>query len=212
MAKNTKKKAKFKEVTFTINKGKFKELLEQVLKNKSNAIGILNGVKMTAKRNFLTLVATDGILLVEVQTQLDDPVTNEIDVVMYGKYLEKMVIKKDFETNKRSFSLIDFLEITVQENKVLIVDTRNQIKYNVPIYNTSEQKYPECKKLFKGKKDDSITFGVNIDLLSRLKGITKKGIPSKVTVSKDIEDPIEITAQYGEVSTRALVMPCIIRE
>lgn len=212
MAKNTKKKAKFKEVTFTINKGTFKELLEQALKNKSNAIGLLNGVKMTVKGKFLTLVATDGILLVEIQTQLDDPVTNEIDVVMYGKYLEKMVIKKDFETNKRSFSLIDFLEITVQEDKVLIFDTRNQIKYNVPIYNTSEQKYPEYKKFFKGHKNDSITFGVNIDLLSRLKGITKRGIPSKVTVSKNVNDPIEITAQYNDISTRAILMPCVIRE
>ncbi len=217
MAKNTKKKAKFKEVTFTINKNKFKELLALVLKHNLSystcGDNILNGVKMNVKGNILTLVATDGNTLLELENELSESVTNEAEAVLVGVHLEKLALKKDYYAQRRSLGVFDVLEITIKEESTIINDVRNQIKYNIPHYTGGE--YPDYKKFFPEnaeKNEDYIKVGVNMALLSKLGGLTQRGVPSVIAVNKNPKAAIIVKSNYNGIKSRSIIMPCVIRE
>lgn len=215
MAKNTKKKAKFKEVTFTINKGKFKELLALILKHNSKYStcggNILNGVQMSVKDKTLTLAATNGRVLLEVETELQETVAHEAEAVLVGVYLEKLTLKKDYYLTKRSLSKFDNLEITIKEELTVINDVKNQIKYDIPYYL---DKFPNYKKLFPEdveKNKDYVKVGINMALLSNLSALTQRGVPSIMAI-KDGNSAVVIKANYNNIKSRALVMPCVVRE
>lgn len=215
MAKNTNKKAKFKEVTFTINKNKFKELLALILKHneKYSTCGgnILNGVQMSVKGNVLTLTATNGSILLELETELEQTVAHEAEVVLVGVYLEKLTLKKDYYLTRRDLNVFDNLEITIKEESTVINDVKNQIKYNIPHYL---DKFPDYKKFFPEdveKNKDYVKVGINMALLSNLSALTQRGIPSIMAV-KDGNSAVVIKANYNNIKSRALVMPCVIRE
>lgn len=210
MAKNTKKKAKFKESTFIINKGKFKDLLGLVLKHKqshrTHGGSILNGVKMSVKGNILTLAATDGSSLLELEAELNDIATNEAEATWQGVYLEKIVLKKDYFSTSAGIPGYDVLEITVKEESTLINDGRNQIKYNIPHYM---DKYPDYKKLFveDTQKEGYTKIGLNMALLAKLATSTKHGIPSTISF-KNADTPIFVSTNYDGIKSKAIVMPC----
>ncbi len=214
MAKNTNKKAKFKEATFTINKGKFKELLALILKhNESYSTcngNILNGVQMTVKGNILTLAATNGNTLLELEAELDSTATNDGQAVLVGVNLEKLALKKDYYSTRRNLSVFDVLEITIKQESTIINDVRNQIKYSIPHYTG---KFPDYEKLFPKNVDenkDYVKFGVNMANLAKLAALTQRGVPSVVAV-KNTNSAIVVNANYNGIKSRALVMPCVIR-
>ena len=217
MAKNTKKKAKFKEVTFIINKNKFKELLALILKHKASYStcggNVLNGVQMNVKGNVLTLVATDGNTLLELETELDEAVTNEAEAILVGVHLEKLALKKDYYMQKRDYAVFDVLEITIKEESTVINDVKNQIKYNIPHYVAD--KFPDYKKLFPEnieKNEDYVKVGVNMALLSKLGNLTKRGVPSVIAVNKNPQSAIIVKSNCNDIKSRSIIMPCVIRE
>lgn len=215
MAKNTNKKAKFKEATFTINKDRFKELLALILKHNASYStcgggNILNGVQMTVKGNILTLAATDGNTLLELEAELDNTATNEGQAVLVGIHLEKLALKKDYHLKKRSFAVFDVLEITIQQENTIINDVRNQIKYSIPHYTG---KFPDYEKLFPknvNEDDDYTKFGVNMANFAKLVALTKRGITSVVAV-KNSNSAVVVSTNYDGIKSRALVMPCVVR-
>lgn len=218
MSKNANKKAKFKEVTFTINKGKFKKLLSLILKHNqkydANYRNIINGVKIRVKGNLLTLAATDGNSLLELQTEIEETVAKEVQAVLVGVHLEKLALKKDYYQTKRVFAIFDLLQITIKEESTVIDDVKNQIQYNIPHYTRIED-YPDYEKLFPKdieKNENYIKVGVNMALLSKLSELTKNGMPAIIAVNKNPTSAIIVKSDNDGIKSRSLIMPCHIRE
>lgn len=130
---------------------------------------------------------------------------------LVGVYLEKLTLKKDYYLTKRDLSVFDNLEITIKEESTVINDVKNQIKYNIPHYM---DKFPNYKKLFPEnveKNEDYVKVGINMALLSNLSDLTQRGVPSIMAV-KNGNSAVVIKANYNNIKSRALVMPCVYRE
>ena len=214
MAKNTKKKAKFKPVEFIVSKEKFKNALENILKHKSSTDNYnrLNTVLFqTFKPDNLTMVATDGNTLLRVELPIEE-LTGEARIILNGTRLKKLKILKDFESNKRGYALNDNLKIVIWEDSITIHDLRNSIQYGVP--EAFVQEYPDYEKLIPKNFKDFHRIGLNMALLSKFSGLANSmGVPIKLYITPGDETAgIHLESEYDCVKYSGVLMPCIIRE
>lgn len=219
MAKNTNKKAKFKEIKFTLKKADFKKILENQLKHISSfksefGIGILNCLKISVSGNLVYFTTSDSHTLLETFLTLDECATGNTEVVLNGAYLQKLKLNRDYCNNKKSFSLFDVLNFTIREEETLIEDERNQIIYKIPHYAGVYVKYAQ---LFpKAKPESYITIGLNPDLLARFsKLISGRQTQAVLKINKNDKTAalvLESSNNDNLMGYRGLIMPLLIRE
>ena len=219
MAKNKTKQAKFKNVSFKIQKDDFKRALDNVLQHITpySMLNTLNGVKIHVESDYMEMTATDGSTLVKATVGLDEAIKGKGDTVLSGLYLSKIKLTKDYKTNKRSYNPFDLLEFTIKETEANITDTINGITYTIP--NESRQYPPNIESLIAFKYDEKkhLKVALNPNLIARFKNCPKmNGEP--LVFYFDKENPLEkIHIEAGGGAQQAggydaVLMPCLIRE
>ena len=154
MAKNTKKKAKFKPVTIEIPKHKYKKLMENIFKFMGKYNNVLTGINFKVKGDILTLAATDGMTLLKSEIALDETAANECELTLNGFYLWRIKLNVSYEFGrKKKYRPIDTMLITFNEDSALFEDKLNGIKYNIPTIKDATL-YPDYEKLIPNTKEN----------------------------------------------------------
>lgn len=220
MAKNTKKRAKFKEVTFRVSKAYFKNALENILMHVAPYTDnqpTLNGVKIHVESDYMELVATDGNTMLKSTVGLDEPIKGVGDIVLNGLYLSKMKLIKNYTTKTRSFSVFDILEITIKENEAHIKDQTNGITYKIPKIIGIYPSNTDSILAFKYDENKHLKVALNPNLIAKLKNLPRNNAPLIMFFEK--ENPlgmVHIETEDGGAKNAggydAVVMPCKVRE
>lgn len=214
MAKNKTKQAKIKEVSFEIEKAKFKKLLSNLLTHAAtyDASTLLSGIKIHLANNTLEMAATDGNTLLKGIITLEEATGREFDAVLSGIHLSKMKLAKSYEFNKKKYSSIDVLDITLKESETLITDRLNKITYTIPYICGQYPKYNQLFAEYDEKK--YIKIGINPKLLARLVDLPDGNKSLVMVVNKN--DPTRqitfYTDENNEAQYTAAVMPVILRD
>ena len=214
MAKNKTKQAKFKEVSFTIQKSRFKKLLSNLIMHVPTyeKQSLLNSVKLHYENGVLEMAATDGTTLLKSVLDVEEATPGMVDAILSGVHLEKMKLARAYELTKRSLSFIDTLKIVLKESEALITDTLNQITYTIPYLNGQYPKYNQLIANYSA--DKHIKIGLNPALFSRLSSLPDHNKHLVMVINK--KDPTKQitfnTYQDNDIKYTAIVMPVIIKE
>ena len=214
MAKNTNKKAKIKKevITFTMPKQDFKKMLKDCLKHTfSKDYNLLHGLLFKMANNIFYMVGTDGMTLLEAKYELaDQEKIADFEVVIQGKYLHKLDVKRSYDA-KRGYSLLDDIEITIKEDEAQIKDELNNIIYTLPYEN--RLLYPNYGNFLYNKenKDEFLEIFVNPQLLGKIENMKNgRGCPVRLLINKtNTLSPIYCIDEKGNiVQEQMVIMPC----
>lgn len=215
MAKNTNKKAKIKKevITFTMPKQDFKKMLKDCLKHTFNEnYKPLHGLLFKMANNIFYMVGTDGKTLLEAKYKLaDQEKIADFEVVIQGKYLHKLDVKRSYDA-KRGYSLLDDIEITIKEDEAQIKDELNNIVYTLPYENSLN--YPNYGKLLYNKenKDEFLEIFVNPQLLGKIENMKNgRDCMVRLLINKtNTLSPIYCINTKGSniVQEQMIIMPC----
>ena len=218
MAKNTKKKAKFKPVTIEIPKHKYKKLMENIFKFMGKYNNVLTGINFKVKGDILTLAATDGMTLLKSEIALDETAANECELTLNGFYLWRIKLNVSFEFGrKKKYRPIDTMLITFNEDSALFEDKLNGIKYNIPTIKDTTL-YPDYEKLIPNTKENKnyIQVGLNTSYIARLADIsdsrTRMAILNINTKDQNSAVVVHSTDRENNIKNTSLLMPIQLRE
>ena len=218
MAKNTKKKAKFKPVTIEIPKHKYKKLMENIFKFMGKYNNVLTGINFKVKGDILTLAATDGMTLLKSEIALDETAANECELTLNGFYLWRIKLNVSYEFGrKKKYRPIDTMLITFNEDSALFEDKLNGIKYNIPTIKDTTL-YPDYEKLIPNTKENKnyIQVGLNTSYIARLADIsdsrTRMAILNINTKDQNSAVVVHSTDRENNIKNTSLLMPIQLRE
>lgn len=218
MAKNKTKQAKIKEVSFRVHKAKLQRALKNILLcigNYENEYSVLNAIKIHVESDYMEMTATDGMTLIKACVELDEAIKGSADALLSGIHLAKMKLVKNYTNNSRGFSVFDFMQFTIKEDKTIITDEQNEVTYQIP-HKCGQ--YPKTEELFiKYDEKKHIKVGINAQYLARLKELpARPGVPLVMILNKEDElKPIGFEANGGcsrSGGYEVLIMPIMIRE
>lgn len=197
-------------VTFEIEKTKFNKVIKAQLDYVSMGNNILSGILFSITDNVLTFISTDGIRMLRTEVPIFSEIKTFNPAVYSSLYLGKIKIIKNVNNSK---SKLDYLQITLKDKEMTILDMSNNISYVIPAL---EGKYPNCDKFLVKPKKNMHEYALNVRYLQDLKNLQVNEKTKIVTLTfnkKSSYEPVYIETENGEgIISTTLIMPIQVRK
>jgi DNA polymerase-3 subunit beta len=174
--------------TVSLTPDKLASMIKKVSKavSKDESRAVLTGVLIKAKLDMLQLVATDSYRLAIAKTQLENPLQEELDIIVSGSILDEIA---------RLISDVESVEISESDNQIIFVF--GNITF---ITRKIEGNYPNYEQIVPTQKEVSATTDTEAmrNAVKRASILAQDHTPIKLTISAETQS-IEVSSNAQDI-------------